>query len=163
HRSERRRRAGGASGRARRRRGRTDRESVAERIGLGLDWSDLHAGGGRPRLLRGLRPSTKNGRADAGAALRDRRQVGRLPIDLGVAVNLSTWSTDNGHGYVGVQADGHWAPPQQRGKPVRTEFWSEWQDMGNPSPYCHDYWIFVHRTSDGSMVNPANPASTVIC
>jgi hypothetical protein len=86
-----------------------------------------------------------------------------IAIDPGVAVNLSTWSSDNGHGYVGVQADGHWAPPEQRGKPVKTEFWSEWQNMGNPSPYCHDYWIFVHRTSDGSMVNPASPASTVIC
>lgn len=86
-----------------------------------------------------------------------------LAIDPGVAINLSTWSSDNGHGYVGVQANGHWAPPEQHGKPVKTEFWSEWQDMGNPSPYCHAYWIFVHRTSDGSIVNPASPEATVTC
>ncbi len=86
-----------------------------------------------------------------------------LAIDPGVAVNLSTWHSDQGHGYVGVQVNGHWAPPEQRGQPVKTEFWSEWQGQGNPSPYCHAYWIIVHRTSDGTAVNSANPESTTVC
>ena len=86
-----------------------------------------------------------------------------LAIDPGVAVNLSTWHSDTGHGYVGVQVDGHWAPPEQRGKPVKTEFWSEWKNMGNPGPYCHAYWITVHRTSDGVPINAGNPESTIVC
>ncbi len=86
-----------------------------------------------------------------------------LAIDPGVAVNLSTWSSDRGNGYVGVQVNGNWAPPEQRGKPVKTEFWSEWQNMGNPSPFCHAFWIIVHRTSTGIPVNSDNPESTIVC
>lgn len=86
-----------------------------------------------------------------------------LAIDPGVAVNLSTWHGDSGHGYVGVQVNGQWAPPQQQGKPVKSEFWSEWQNQGNPSPYCHAYWVIVHRTSDGSAVNGASPEATTVC
>jgi hypothetical protein len=86
-----------------------------------------------------------------------------LAIDPGVAVNLSTWHGDSGHGYVGVQVNGHWAPPQQQGKPVMTEFWSEWVGQGNPSPYCHAYWVIVHRTSDGTPVNAASPEATTVC
>jgi hypothetical protein len=86
-----------------------------------------------------------------------------LAIDPGVAVNLSTWSSDRGNGYVGVQVNGHWAPPEQHGQPVKTEFWSEWQNMGNPSPFCHAFWIIVHRTSDGVPINSDNPESTVVC
>ena len=77
---------------------------------------------------------------------------------------LQTWySPTPATGYVGIQVDGHWAPPQAKGRPVRTAFWSEWRDQGSPSPYCHAYWVIVHRTSDGSMVNPANPESTTVC
>lgn len=83
--------------------------------------------------------------------------------DPNVSVSVQTWSSDNGHGYVGVQATGEWAPPAEKGKPVQTKYWSEWQNMGNPSPYCHDWWVSVHLTSDGSIVNPANPASLVTC
>ena len=86
-----------------------------------------------------------------------------LAIDPGVAVNLSTWSSDRGNGYVGVQVNGHWAPPEQHGQPVKTEFWSEWQNQGNPSPFCHAFWIIVHRTSDGIPINSDNPESTIVC
>lgn len=86
-----------------------------------------------------------------------------LAYDPNVDVSVQTWSSDNGHGYVGVQATGEWAPPAEKGKPVQTKYWSEWQNMGNPSPYCHDWWVSVHLTSDGSIVNPANPASLVTC
>ncbi len=80
-----------------------------------------------------------------------------------IQVTVTDWSSDNGHAYVGVQAVGKWAPPSETGKRIQTEFWSEWREMGTPSPYCHAYWIFVHRTSDGSTVNPASPASPVSC
>ena len=86
-----------------------------------------------------------------------------LAIDPGVAVNLSTWSSDRGNGYVGVQVNGHWAPPEQQGQPVKTEFWSEWDNQGNPSPFCHAFWIIVHRTSDGIPINSDNPESTIVC
>lgn len=86
-----------------------------------------------------------------------------LAYDPNVNVSVQTWASDNGHGYVGVQATGEWAPPAEKGKPVQTKYWSEWQNMGNPSPYCHDWWVLVHLTSDGSIVNPANPASLVAC
>ena len=86
-----------------------------------------------------------------------------LAYDSNVDVSLQTWSSDRGHGYVGVQVAGHWAPPEQHGKPVPTEFWSEWQNQGNPGPYCHAYWITVHRTSDGVPINPGNPESTIVC
>ncbi len=86
-----------------------------------------------------------------------------LAFDSNFDVALQTWHGDSGHGYVGVQVNGHWAPPEQRGRPVQTEFWSEWRNQGNPSPYCHAYWVIVHRTSTGIPVNSDNPESTVVC
>ncbi|MHB8960121.1 MAG: hypothetical protein ACYDAN_10895 [Candidatus Limnocylindrales bacterium] len=86
-----------------------------------------------------------------------------LAFGSNVDVALQTWHGDSGHGYVGVQVNGHWAPPQQQGKPVKTEFWSEWVGQGNPSPYCHAYWVIVHRTSDGTPVNAASPEATTVC
>jgi hypothetical protein len=86
-----------------------------------------------------------------------------LAFEPKVSVSVQQWSSDDGHAYVGVQATGQWAPPSETGKRVKTEFWSEWIEMGTPSPYCHAWWIFVHRTSDGSTVNPDSPASLVNC
>ena len=86
-----------------------------------------------------------------------------LAIDPGLAVNLATWTSDHGNGYIGVQVNGNWAPPEQRGQPVKTEFWSEWLNQGNPSPFCHAFWVIVHRTSDGTAVNSDNPESTIVC
>ena len=34
-----------------------------------------------------------------------------LAFDPGVAVTVNAWSSDAGHGYVAVQANGSWAPP----------------------------------------------------
>jgi hypothetical protein len=86
-----------------------------------------------------------------------------LAFEPKVSVSVQQWSSVNGHAYVGVQATGQWAPPSETGKRVKTEFWSEWIEMGTPSPYCHAWWISVHRTSDGSTVNPDSPASLVNC
>jgi hypothetical protein len=80
--------------------------------------------------------------------------------DPGVAVTVDTWSSENGHGYVGVKANGTWAPPDKVRERVRTEFYSEWQPQGDPAAYSHFWWVFVHRTADGSTVNFDNPIVT---
>ena len=81
----------------------------------------------------------------------------------GISVTVNTWSSDAGHGYVGVQANGNWAPPASTPSKVRTEFFSQWQNMGNPSAFCHDWWVTVHRTADGTIVNSASPVTLVRC
>ena len=35
--------------------------------------------------------------------------------------------------------------------------------MGNPSAFCHDWWVTVVRTADGTIVNPASPVPLVRC
>jgi hypothetical protein len=35
--------------------------------------------------------------------------------------------------------------------------------VGNPGAYCHAWWVFVHRTADGSTVNFDSPVSMVLC
>jgi len=86
-----------------------------------------------------------------------------LAFDPGVAVTVNAWSSDAGHGYVAVQANGSWAPPASTPSKVRTEFFSQWQNMGNPSAFCHDWWVTVLRTADGTVVNPASPVTVVRC
>jgi hypothetical protein len=83
--------------------------------------------------------------------------------DPGVTVKVESWGSDTGHGYVGIQASGEWAPPAESRTRVRTKFYSEWQNMGNPGAYCHAWWVFVHRTADGSTVNFDSPVSMVLC
>jgi hypothetical protein len=86
-----------------------------------------------------------------------------LAYDPRVAVKVETWSSDNGHGYVGVQTNGEWSPPAERATRVRTNFYSEWENQGNPSAYCHAWWVWVHRTADDSTVNFDNPLAMVLC
>jgi len=80
-----------------------------------------------------------------------------------ITVKVSSWSSDTGHGYVAVQANGNWAPPASTPSKVRTAFFSEWHDMGNPAAFCHDWWVTVVRTADGTVVNPASPVTVVRC
>lgn len=84
-----------------------------------------------------------------------------LAIDPTVSVYVSSWSSDNGHGYVSVKANGTWAPPEKVRTRVRTEFYSEWQPQGDPAAFRHFWWIFVHRTADGSTVNFDSPIGMV--
>jgi len=83
-------------------------------------------------------------------------------IDPGLDVRVDKW-TSEGRAYVGVTATGSWAPPAESRSHVRTEFFSEWQNQGNPAAYCHAWWVFVHRTADGSTVNFDSPVSMVLC
>jgi hypothetical protein len=85
-----------------------------------------------------------------------------LAIDPTLDVRVDKWTTE-GRAYVGVTATGSWAPPAESRTRVRTEFFSEWQNMGNPGAYCHAWWVFVHRTADGSTVNFDSPVSMVLC
>ncbi len=82
--------------------------------------------------------------------------------DPGVMVKVETWSSDTGHGYVGVQTNGEWSPPAQQTR-VRTKFYSEWDNQGNPGAYCHAWWVWIHRTADDSTVNFDSPVSMVLC
>ena len=42
--------------------------------------------------------------------------------DPGVTVKVESWGSDAGHGYVGIQASGEWAPPAESRTRVRTKF-----------------------------------------
>ena len=84
-------------------------------------------------------------------------------IDPVLDVRVDKWSSENGHAYVGVTASGNWAPPSESRARLKTVYYSEWQNMGNPGAYCHAWWVFVHRTADGSTVNFDSPVSMVLC
>jgi hypothetical protein len=86
-----------------------------------------------------------------------------LAFDPGVAVTVNTWSSDAGHGYIAVQANGNWAPPASTPTDVQTEFYSNWENMGNPGAFCHAWWVTVIRRSDGTIVNGASPVSLIRC
>jgi hypothetical protein len=83
-------------------------------------------------------------------------------IDPVLDVRVDKW-TSEGRAYVGVTATGSWAPPAESRTRVRTEFYSEWDNQGNPAAYCHAWWVWVHRTADGSTVNFDSPVSMVLC
>jgi hypothetical protein len=83
-------------------------------------------------------------------------------IDPVLDVRVDKW-TSEGRAYVGVTATGSWAPPAESRTRVRSVYYSEWQNMGDPAAYCHAWWVFVHRTADGSTVNFDSPVSMVLC
>lgn len=80
-----------------------------------------------------------------------------------VEVKVETWSSPNGRAYVGVQAAGQWAVPTAETVAVVTPYYSVWELMGVGQPFCRHYWIWVYRTADEEIMNPAAPASIVIC
>jgi len=86
--------------------------------------------------------------------------AGRVAALDPINVVLETWTSDNGHAYVGVQAAGHWAAPATRTDYVCSDYYSEWQLMGTPQAYYNFWWVFVHRCDDGSTVNSDSPVAT---
>ena len=84
-------------------------------------------------------------------------------IDPVLDVRVDKWSSNDGHAYVGVTASGKWVPPADAPSRVRTVYYSEWQNQGNPAAYCHAWWVWVHRTADGSTVNFDSPIAMVLC
>ena len=85
---------------------------------------------------------------------------GALALDSNVSVSVNSWSSSGGRAYVGVKANGSWAPPTPDRTRVRGEFYSEWIHQGDPAAYEHAWWVFVRRTADGSIVNPESPIGT---
>ena len=70
-------------------------------------------------------------RAAASAALALLVFAGQVAaLDPSVTVQVTTWSSDTGHGYVGVQANGNWAPPASGPTQVQTEFFTRWDNQG---------------------------------
>ena len=80
-----------------------------------------------------------------------------------VQMKVETWSSPDGRGYVGVQAAGQWAVPAAEVVEVVTPYYSVWDLMGLAQPFCRHYWVFVHRTADDEIMNPAAPGSIVTC
>lgn len=78
-------------------------------------------------------------------------------------VSVETWTSPDGRAYVGVQAAGHWAVPGETITDVVTPYYSVWDLMGVTQPFCRQYWVWVYRTVDDEIMNPAAPSSIVIC
>ena len=81
------------------------------------------------------------------------------PIEL----KVETWTSDDGRAYVGVQAAGQWAVPATQGVKVVTPYYSVWDLMGLSVPSCRLYWVWLYRTADDEIVNPASPGAVVTC
>ncbi len=83
------------------------------------------------------------------------------PPDAGLpspfAVTVSKWTSDTGHGYVGVKAAGVWAPPAERKVHVQTDFYSDWQYQGSPRANYTVWWVWIKQTSDDATVNYGSP------
>ena len=80
-----------------------------------------------------------------------------------IQIKVETWSSPDGRGYVGVQAAGQWAVPAVEVVEVVTPYYSVWDLMGLTQPFCRHYWVWVYRTADDEIVNPASPGSIVTC
>jgi hypothetical protein len=80
-----------------------------------------------------------------------------------VEVKVETWNSPDGRAYVGVQAAGQWAMPAAEVVEVVTPYYSVWDLMGLSQPFCRHYWVWVHRTADDEIMNPASPGSIVTC
>ncbi len=83
--------------------------------------------------------------------------------DSGVGVTVATWSSDTGHGYVGVQADGQWAPPASTTQEIRTTYYSEWRWGATilTNPLRTEWWVYIHNRSDDSIVNLLTPIMVI--
>jgi hypothetical protein len=81
-------------------------------------------------------------------------------LDGGVAVSTAQWSAPDGHGYVGVQANGQWAAP---GSTTTTTFCSQWDKKAHVAPDEWVYWVWVHQGScSGTIVNFSNPVQIIL-
>ncbi|NJD28068.1 MAG: hypothetical protein FIA92_07200 [Chloroflexi bacterium] len=73
----------------------------------------------------------------------------------GIDVQVETWTSDGGRGYVGVQTAGQWAPPDTR---ACLRYYSSWRHIAwiGTEP-IRDEWFVTVFTCDGSAVNPLEP------
>lgn len=84
-------------------------------------------------------------------------------FDGSVDLKVETWTSDDGHAYVGVQAAAEWAVPAAVVTEVVTPYYSVWDLMGLTQPFCRHYWVWVYRTVDDEIINPASPMAVVTC
>jgi hypothetical protein len=76
-------------------------------------------------------------------------------IDPGLDVRVDTWTSDNGHAYVGVKAAGRWAPPGTTSCVAYYSTWN-WTATIYTKP-IRDEWFVLAHTCSGSVVNLLNP------
>jgi hypothetical protein len=86
-----------------------------------------------------------------------------MGFDGSVDVTVETWTSPDGHAYVGVKATAEWAVPATETVDVVTPYYSTWDLMGVSQPFCRLYWVWVYRTADDEIVNPASPMAVVSC
>lgn len=84
-------------------------------------------------------------------------------FDGSVDLKVETWTSDDGRAYVGVQAAAEWALPAAVVTEVVTPYYSVWDLMGLTQPFCRHYWVWVYRTVDDEIINPASPMAVVTC
>jgi hypothetical protein len=80
-----------------------------------------------------------------------------------IGLKVETWTSQDGHAYVGVQAAAEWAVPATETVQVVTPYYSVWDLMGLTQAFCRHYWVWVYRTVDDEIVNPTSPMAVVTC
>jgi hypothetical protein len=80
-----------------------------------------------------------------------------------VELKVETWTSPDGHAYVGVKAAGQWAVPDTVITELQTPYYSVWDLMGLSVPSCRLFWTWLYRTADDEIMNPASPGAVVIC
>jgi hypothetical protein len=75
------------------------------------------------------------------------------------SVSVETWTSDLGHGYVGVQASGEWAVPASS---ACRRYYSRWNHGATilTDPLRDEWWVTVF-TCDGTAVNPLSPTMVI--
>jgi hypothetical protein len=80
-----------------------------------------------------------------------------------IQLKVETWTSPDGHAYVGVKAAGQWAVPDTVITEIQTPYYSVWDLRGLSVPSCRHYWTWLYLTADDEIMNPASPGAVVIC
>jgi hypothetical protein len=73
-----------------------------------------------------------------------------------VVLNVTDWTSPDGHAFVGVQANGQWASPSSSG------YCSEWVLKAVVAPNEWVYWVWVHQDGcSGPVINFTNPLQVI--
>lgn len=83
-------------------------------------------------------------------------------FESSVEVTVETWTSPGGRAYVGVQASGEWAMPEDEPAVATSEYYSRWELMSVAQPWFRHYWVWVYRTADDEFLNPGSPAAVAI-
>jgi hypothetical protein len=73
-----------------------------------------------------------------------------------IVLNVTDWTSPDGHAFVGVQANGQWASPSSSG------YCSEWVLKAVVAPNEWVYWVWVHQDGcSGPVINFTNPLQVI--